>query len=201
MLTRTFRLTVVTGLWLAARVAGQEDLHPEVVELEGMHMPQRFYDQETEALKEKHMCRIYPGGFPSDICTDYCTEKKQNSNGTYSSTSLPITGKNVDGETTVIQHFDPDDNEYWLGRCSCKDLPLARDIIMLVIRALPAIAGIGCESLWDSFQTVMDFGSVPLPALRAGDESLKYLVLCKIPSAPRHWTLTNQTSGQNDRRK
>lgn len=121
------------------------------------------YDHETTAFKQQGLCRLYKsqgvgGNKAFETCYDFC-HKTQGDNS-----DIGCQGAvEANGNTNDI--VDPDGHVFYMGKCLCEAPPIAKELAEVVIEALPAVAAIGCEILFNTFDKVLEFGTLAIPGV------------------------------------
>lgn len=125
---------------------------------------QTEYDEETTSFRSQGLCRAYISTDQSlltkglSTCDDQCGDlaKQRTSEGKMTSVSC------FSGGQGIPTYTDPDGNQFNMGECIC-DIPILDEIVNDVLMALPAIAEIGCEILFDSLDLVLQIGAAAIP--------------------------------------
>lgn len=109
---------------------------------------QRDYDNETQVLKDRGLCRSYKGAAPSyskftDLCEPKCGDARKIVEQTNKSYSVSCA---ITGTTTQPTFTDPEGKSYQLGECFC-NLPIVNWIGDTFVASLPALGQVTC-AVW-----------------------------------------------------
>ncbi|KAI5776467.1 hypothetical protein EDC01DRAFT_682450 [Geopyxis carbonaria] len=122
------------------------------------------YDQESTSFSQSGLCRAYHSTDRSlltkglSTCQTMCGDLVKKAADEGKTNSLTC----VSGGVGIPLISDPDGNQYTMGACTC-DVPILDELVEDVLLALPAIAEIGCEILFNSFDLVLKIGLLALP--------------------------------------
>lgn len=111
------------------------------------------FDQQTTAFETSGLCRFYKGSKDSlATCATYCKK----------TTDITCIGAST-VDNNVASLYDPDGDEFIMGKCDCKAPEVVKLIAEEVLKAMPVVAGIACTILFGALGTVIDIGTAVVP--------------------------------------
>ncbi len=143
----------------------------------GDPVPEQDQINQTLQFPDGHYaCQIWlTGGTPGqDQCMKHCGDVRQQADDTGNPASILCVGVDYAYGPMQGQLITSNDGTYVLGKCIC-DCPLVDTIVQNVVLALPIIASIGCEILFQAFDVILEIGAMAIPGVGELDVGMRML--------------------------